>query len=677
MLIAQLSEVSKSYGAQDVLDHVHWQIGDGARVALVGRNGAGKTTLFRLLTGELEPDRGTVWIRKGAVVAAMEQEIRVEDRRTLRDEAAAGLEHLKALHREFEAVTGRMGSLREGDPEAAELVERYGHLQERLEREGGYEFESRVRAVLSGLHFQDHDLDRPLAEFSGGQKSRAMLARVLLRDPDLLLLDEPTNHLDLAAIEWLENFLIGYQGAFVLISHDRMFVNRLAGGVAEIRNHRLHQFQGNYDHFLAEREARLEEQARKYELQQAEIQRQEEFIRKNIAGQKTKQAQSRRKMLEKLERVEAPEWPASSIRMRLPEAARSAKIVVEGKDLAKAYGETTIFRDISFQVQRGQRLGLVGPNGVGKTTLVRLLVGEESQTSGTLRIGPGVQIGYAEQEQKKLQGSRSVLDEVWEVTPSVTEGEIRSFLGGFLFREDDVFKPLNALSGGERSRVALAKLVREGANFLILDEPTNHLDIESREVIESALRAFTGTILVVSHDRYFLDRVVDHVMELFADGCRIWEGGYTQYARARAEAAAAGEPAAGQARPAPAAGARRKRSGESAKTPPAAAGAAGKGEEPRESKKERVRRYEQQKRRQREEEKLRKRIEAAEARIEKLEAARERVLLEMADPEVATDPARLAALTETLRKTEAESREAIQDWEHVSMRMEALLDGDN
>ncbi len=525
MLIAQFSEVSKSFGSQDVVDNIHWQIQDRSRVALVGRNGAGKTTLFRLLTGELEVDRGNIWRQKGAVIAAMEQEVRVDDRRTLRDEAAEGLEHVKRLHREFEEVTHQMGELREGDPESEEILDRYAHLQDRLEREGGYTFESQVRSVLTGLHFTEDDLDRPLREFSGGQKSRAALARVLLRDPDLLLLDEPTNHLDLAAIEWLENFLIGYQGAFVLVSHDRMFVNRLAKGVVELRQRKLHQFVGNYDDFLAARARRLEEQAKHYELQRAEIKRQEEFIRKNIAGQKTKQAQSRRKMLAKLKRIEEPEWPASSIRMRLPEAERSARIVVDAKDLAKSYGPIKVFRDVSFQLLRGQKLGLIGPNGVGKTTLARLLIGEESQDTGTLRIGPGVQIGYAEQEQASLTGSQSVLDEVWAVTPQATEGEIRGFLGGFLFRGDDVFKPMSALSGGERSRVALAKLVREGANLLVLDEPTNHLDVESREVIESALRSFTGTVLAVSHDRYFLDRVVDHVLELRTDGCRLWEGG--------------------------------------------------------------------------------------------------------------------------------------------------------
>jgi ATP-binding cassette subfamily F protein 3 len=659
VLIAQLSEVSKAFGSQEVLEGVHWQIADGDRVALVGRNGAGKTTLFRILTGETESDAGTVWIRRGAVIAAMEQEVRIEDRRTLREEAARGLRHLEELHQEFEEVTSRLASVREGDPEGEVLVERYGHLQERLEREGGYSFEARVRSVLEGLHFREEDLDRPLAEFSGGQKSRAILARVLLRDPDLLLLDEPTNHLDLAAIEWLEGFLSEYRGAFILVSHDRMFVNRLARKVSELRHHKLNHFQGNYDQFLAERERRLEEQARRYELQQAEIQRQEEFIRRNIAGQKTKQAQSRRRMLEKLERLEAPEWPASSIRMRLPEPSRTPRVVIEVKGLAKSYGDLPVFRGLSFQLLRGEKIGLIGPNGVGKTTLVRILVGEESQSSGVVRVGNGVQIGYQEQEQRRLTGATSVLDEVWSVTPQATENEMRNYLGGFLFRGEDVFKPLNALSGGERSRVALAKLVREGANTLILDEPTNHLDIESREVIEAAVAAFSGTVLVVSHDRYFLNRVVDHILEIHADGCRKREGIYT-------ETAAPPLPAGGTSAP-PEAAPRRGRSVER-----------GRGEPPeRTEKRERVENYETQKRRKREEERLRRRIAEAEAAITALEESRESLHLEMADPHVATDAPRLAQLNDQLRDLEGKLRDALKAWEEASVRLDGFLDADN
>ncbi len=661
MLIAQLSEVTKSFGTQDVLDTVHWQIREGTRIALVGRNGAGKTTLFRLLTGETEPDRGTVWRRPGAVIAAMEQEVRVDDSPTLREEAARGLAHLEQLHEEFAVVTRDLGGMDEGDPRMPDLLEHYGRLQERLESEGGYSFEARVSAVLEGLHFQEDDLDRPLAEFSGGQKSRAALARVLLRDPDLLLLDEPTNHLDLDAIEWLEAFLASYRGAYIIISHDRMFLNRLAREVAEIRRHKLHHFQGNYDGFLAERERRLLEDEKRYELQRAEILRQEEFIRRNIAGQKTKQAQSRRRMLEKLDRLEEPEWPVSNIRMQLPEAERTARNVIEAKRLGKRYGDITVFEDLSFLILRGQKVGLIGPNGVGKSTLVRILVGEESQSRGHLRVGTGVQIGYFEQEQIKILGPQSVLEEVWKVTPQVTEGEMRNFLGSFLFRGDEVHKSLNQLSGGEKSRVALAKLVREGANVLIMDEPTNHLDIESREVFEKALAAFSGTVLVVSHDRYFLDRVVDHILELRFGGCRTWEGGYSRYATERR---AEREPGGGANRPdRPGAGSPR-------------AAADPEKERTDAAKEERKRSYEEQKRRKRDEERLRRRVAEAEGRIGDLETRREQLMMDMADPAVATDAGRLAELNRELKETEAATAEAIESWEKASVELEGFLADD-
>ncbi len=654
MLIAQLSEVFKSFGSQELLEDVHWQIREGDRISLVGRNGAGKTTLFRILAGEVDPDRGSVWRRRGAVIASMEQEVRVDDRRTLREEAARGLQHLQDLQQEHAEATLALTTLQEGDAEAESLLEHYARLQERLEREGGYSFDARIKEVLEGLHFSEADLDRPLVEFSGGQKSRAMLARVLLRDPDLLLLDEPTNHLDLDAIEWLEHFLQEYQGAYVIVSHDRMFLNRLAREVVELRYRKLHRFQGNYDAFLVERERRLEEQARRYELQQTEIKRQEDFVRRNIAGGNTKQAQARRRMLEKLERFDAPEWPASSIHMRLPEPTRCARNVVEAKRLGKRYGDLRVFSNVEFLLLRGQKIGLIGPNGVGKTTLVRLIIGEESQDEGKLRIGPGVEMGYYEQEQTHIRGSQSVLDEVWSLTPQVTENEVRAFLGSFLFRGEDVFKPLNFLSGGEKSRVALAKLVRQGANFLLLDEPTNHLDIESREVFEAALQAYAGTVLVVSHDRYFLDRVMDHVLELHADGCRLWEGGYSRYAAERRAVLAEAPPAPPRGGDDPAVLADRNA-----------------------DKEERRFGYEEQRQRKRDEEKLRRRLRDAEAEVGRLDALRQEILMEMEDPGLATEAARLADLQARLEAAQREASAAISEWERLAMRLEAFLDGDN
>ena len=653
-VLVQMNDVEKSYGTQDVLDGVHWRLLSGSRVALVGRNGAGKTTLFRLLTGEEEADRGTVQLRNGATVAAMDQELPLDAGQTLREEAARGLAHLHELEAEFEKVTQELAQAKEGE-DHQDLLDRYTYLEERLHREDVYAAGSRVDAVLEGLHFGEEDLDRPLREFSGGQKSRASLARVLLRDPDLLLLDEPTNHLDLDAIEWLESFLASWRGAYVLVSHDRVFLNRLSREVAELRGGRLHAYTGNYDDFLVERERRLEDHHRRYELQQEEIRKTETFIRKNIARASTSnRAKSRRNQLERMERIEAPEVPASSLRMRLPEPERAARNVFELKRVAKRYGESIIFRDVSFLVTRGRKVGLVGPNGVGKSTLIRLLVGEESPTEGVVRVGPGVSIGYFEQEQRALRGDTSVLDELWSVTPSATETEMRTFLGSFLFREDAVHKALHMLSGGERSRLALAKLVRRGTNVLVLDEPTNHLDLESRAVMEQALEAFQGTIVVASHDRALLRMLCDEVVALRADGCDVFDTGYEGFAEARAAARTPSPPSAPEPKAKP------LRTGD-AESP------AGEGK----------RSYEENKQRRREEARLRKRTSEAEERVMDLETRKEGLTLALADPEVLADPARVADLGRSLQAVEGEIREAMSEWERLAARLEAFLDGDN
>jgi len=560
MLLTQFSDVSKSFGGDDVLKGVSWQINDSLKAGLVGENGAGKTTLFRLLTGEMPPDSGSIVMKRGVHVGYIEQEMRAEPGATLRSEAMRAIAHVEEMEKELEALSAELsGTDHEMDAgELSDLLERYAHLHEKFEREGGYDMEHRLHEVLDGLSFLKSDLDRPLADFSGGQKTRAALARVILRTPDLLLLDEPTNHLDIHAIEWLEDFLADYEGAYIVISHDRYFLNRLAREIVELHRGQLRFYRGNYNAFLEERDARLELEWKAYTLQQDEITRMEDFVRKNIAGQKTKQAQSRRKMLDKIERLPRPAGRARVMDLRLPEPERSGRLVLELKRVSKSYDGTPVLRDISFLLQRGDKIGIIGPNGAGKTTLLRLIMGQEGQAGGDLRLGAGVTIGYFEQEQKSLRGPQSVLDEIWKVTPLVPENELRTFLGAFLFSGDDVLKPLNALSGGERSRLALARIVRTKANLLVLDEPTNHLDIPSRAVFEEALAAFEGTIVTVSHDRYFLDRVVNQILEIDDGVGRVWLGTYSDWKRRKGEASppapkAAAAPVARPAEKAPAA----------------------------------------------------------------------------------------------------------------------------
>jgi ATP-binding cassette, subfamily F, member 3 len=637
MLLAQFSGVSKAYGADPVLRNISWQITDSLKAGLVGENGAGKTTLFKLLTGEIPPDSGEVVVKRGVHIGYIEQEMKSEPGATLRSEAMRALAHMEEIERELEALGHELSRTdHEVDPdELSEMLERYSHLHERYEREGGYSMEYRLHEVLDGLSFRPEDLDRPLAEFSGGQKTRAALARVILRSPDLLLLDEPTNHLDIHAIEWLENFLADYDGAYIVISHDRYFLDRLAKETLELHLGNLRFYRGNYSAFLEEREARLELEWKAFEQQQDEIERTEAFIRKNIAGVNTKQAQSRRKMLERIERLPRPAGRARVMSLKLPEPERSGRVVLELKNVSKSYDGTPVLRNVSFLLQRGDKLGVIGPNGAGKTTLLRLILGREGQDSGDLRLGAGVNIGYFEQEQESLRGPHTLLDEIWKVTPLVTENEIRTFLGAFLFSGDDVLKPLNALSGGERSRLALARIVRTRANLLVLDEPTNHLDIPSRAVFEQALASFEGTVVTVSHDRYFLDRVVSHILEIEDGVGTVHLGNYSDRKRRKNAVEAAAAVTAAEP-PAPPKEKDRRQNGE-----------------------REVRRRGDQRR---------KKLEAIESRIEEREKEKREVAGLLEDDGIRSDRHRLKSLGERYRALEEEIAALLSEWEETQAK---------
>jgi ATP-binding cassette subfamily F protein 3 len=638
MLLAQFSNVSKSFSGDTILSGVSWQIAHDLKCGLVGENGAGKTTLFKLLTKQLEPDTGDVVVKKAVHIGLIEQEMSSPPGATLRSEAMRALSHLEETERELNELSQELSTLDDGhDPDAlADLLERYSHLHEKYEREGGFDTGHRLAMVLDGLSFTTADLDRPLAEFSGGQKTRAALARVLLRTPDLLLLDEPTNHLDIHAIEWLENFLADYEGAYIVISHDRYFLDRLAKEIVEVHQGALRQWKGNYSKFLEAREARLELEWKAYEEQESLIERTEDFIRRNLAGQKTKQAQSRRKQLEKIDRLPRPAGRSKVMNLVLPEPERSGRIVLDVKDVEKSYGVRKVLEPLTFRLQRGDKMGVIGPNGAGKTTLLRLILGQDAWDHGDIRLGAGVQIGYFEQEQKQLRGPHSVLDEAWKVTPLVTENEIRTFLGGFLFSGDDVFKPLNALSGGEKSRLALALIVRSRANFLVLDEPTNHLDIPSRAVFEEAIASFEGTVLAVSHDRWFLDRVANQILELHEGRGRLWLGNWSDYRRRRDEAAS---PAAAP-KPVPAA---------PSPPVPATSPQARARSEARADRKERDRR--------------RKEVEQLEVRIAALEAEKAAAEARLESPDATGDHTMLRELGRRHQDISRELGELIARWE--------------
>src|SRR6266550_7959250 len=527
-MLFRLSEVEKSFGAQDVLRGASLQINPGEHVGLVGRNGAGKTTIFRLVTQEETPDSGEVVRARGLKLGLLAQHTHFEVGATVHESALAAFGRLQRIEHEMHELEHRMADA--GD-DLEKILERYSDLQHQYEREGGFEYSAKAESILQGLGFDRTTWEMETEKLSGGQQNRLGLARLLLAEPDVLLLDEPTNHLDVDAVEWLEEFLLGYPSAFVIVSHDRYFLDRACRRIIELENGRASSYTGNYSDYLVEREERREAQQRAYDNQQQLIAKTEEFIRRNLAGQKTKQAKSRRTMLAKLERIDAVRGDQSSGDFRLKPIERAGNHVLTVEDTAVGYGEHVLAKDISFILRRGECLGIIGPNGSGKTTFLKTILKKIPSLAGEIRWGSKVQIGYYAQQLDDLDDRNEIIMELRRVAPpSATAGELRGFLGKFHFSGDDVYKQVGDLSGGEKGRLALAKLIYSRVNVLVLDEPTNHLDIPSREALEEALGAYEGTILTISHDRYFLDKVATQILALHGDGAaEHYNGDYTEY----------------------------------------------------------------------------------------------------------------------------------------------------
>ncbi|MFL6229999.1 MAG: ABC-F family ATP-binding cassette domain-containing protein [Pyrinomonadaceae bacterium] len=527
-MLFRLSEVHKSYGTQDVLRGASLQVNPGEHVGLVGRNGAGKTTLFRLVIGEETPDRGDIVRMRGLRLGLLEQHVDFAPGATVHESALAAFGHLQQIEHEMHVLEHRMA---EPGDELDAILERYSELQHEFEREGGFEYSARAEAILLGLGFARESWQLEVEKLSGGQKNRLGLARLLLAEPDVLLLDEPTNHLDVAGVVWLEEFLAGYRSAYVIVSHDRYFLDRCCRRIVEVEMGKASSYNGNYSAYLEEREERREAQRRAYENQQHLIAKTEEFIRRNLAGQKTKQAKSRRTMLQKMERVEAVRADAPQGNFQLKGVERTGNQALIVTELAVGYPGRVLASDITFTLKRGECLGVIGPNGSGKTTFVRTLLNKTPALGGEARWGTKVQVGYYAQQLDDLDDRNEIIMELRRIAPStVTAGELRSFLAQFLFMGDDVYKKVQDLSGGEKGRLALAKLIYSRVNVLVLDEPTNHLDIPSREALEEALASYDGTIITISHDRYFLDRVATQILALDGrGGAEHYDGDYTQY----------------------------------------------------------------------------------------------------------------------------------------------------
>ncbi len=548
MALVQLGSITKGFVGTPVLTDVSWRIQPGDKVALIGGNGAGKTTLLRIIEGEHDADSGSISRMPGLRIGTARQQTLLDasDTTPLWDVllAAAGdvaqmEERQTAILHEIE----RLSASGQDSEELTDLLEEYGLLQERFHALGGYSLESRAAAVLDGLGFVQADRGRPLASFSGGQRGRVSLARLLLAEPDLLMLDEPTNHLDIEAVEWLEEFIAGMPEAVVVVSHDRRFLDRTVTKLAALEDGKLAHYSGNYTAYREKRAEEIAAQTKAYELQAKEIARQEEFIRRNIAGNNTKQAQSRRKQLANLVRLDRPSHEPAVMKMNLSPEQPTSDVVLRVRGLDKTYPAQDgglpkhVLQQLEFAVKRGARVGIVGPNGAGKSTLLRVLAGVLSPDYGTYTWAPGVKVGFYDQDHQNLTPGQSVLDCVWEVDRLSMEEHIRTYLGRFLFRGDEVFRRVESISGGERGRASLARLLLTRPNVLMLDEPTNHLDIASRGALEDMLEGYEGTVIVVSHDRYFLDRIANELL-VIGHGDPEWVGStYTEW---RAKIAAAG-----------------------------------------------------------------------------------------------------------------------------------------
>ena len=535
-----LSGIAKRYGGQIVLADVTWGIPDGARIGLTGPNGAGKSTLLRIIAGQVEPDAGAVALPRGATVGYLPQHILGTCGVTVRAYALSAFAELHALEARRTALEQALATVDPGSDEYPRVMERYMAVCEEWDHHGRYDTESEAEAVLRGLGFRADDLDRDCAELSGGWQMRAALAQLLLRRPDILLLDEPTNYLDLEARTWLEDFLTAYPGTVIMVAHDRYFLDVTVDRIAEVLHGRVTDYPMGYSRYLEEREQRLELARQAYEEQKAEIERIEAFVHRfRYQASKAALVQSRVKQLEKIERLPPPDGHQRTLKIRLPEAARSGRAVVELRGARKRYGEVRVYDGAEVLIERGQRVALVGPNGAGKTTLLKLLAGVLPLDGGERRVGHNVALGYfAQDHAEMLDPERTALEEVVGAASVETAPHVRSLLGAFLFSGDAVEKRTAVLSGGERSRLALAKLLVEPSNCLLLDEPTNHLDLTAKEVLLEALLAYKGTLVLVAHDRYLLDRLPTQVIEVGGGKAVRYLGNYEDYLRAKASAAA-------------------------------------------------------------------------------------------------------------------------------------------
>lgn len=529
-MILSCQNISKSFGDKDVLKKVTFHINDHEKVALIGNNGAGKTTLFHIITKELDADGGEVAIKKDASIGYLSQHHDYTSTNTVYDELLVVKADVIRMEDTLRRMEEEMKHLTEETLDAH--MKAYHDKMHAFDLAGGYTYKSDIQGILRGLQFKEEDFGKPVSTLSGGERTRLLLGRILLEKPDLILLDEPTNYLDIESVRWLENYLLNVKSAVLVVSHDRYFINKIVSKVVEIEAGNSLCYEGNYEDFIAKKEVWLQSRLAAYENQQREIKHQEEVITKlrSFNREKSvKRADSRQKLLDRIERIDKPVEERTDMQFTLSPTITSGNDVLAVENLAKFYGDRTLFSNVSFEIKRGEHIALIGQNGTGKTNILKIINGLIDADNGDVKLGTNVTIGYFDQQSRVLDENKTVFDEISDTYPKLTQTEIRNVLAAFLFTGDEVFQPIRSLSGGERGRVVLAKLMLSGANFLILDEPTNHLDMVSKEVLEEALNAYTGTVLYVSHDRYFINRTASRILHL--DGCKVtsYQGDYDYF----------------------------------------------------------------------------------------------------------------------------------------------------
>ena len=630
MIILQANKIERSFAGEVLFDNINLQVDERDRIALVGKNGAGKSTLLKILVGEEEPTSGEINKKKDISLSYLAQDSRFESENTIYDEMLHVFDDLRRTEKQLRQMELEMGE--KSGEDLDKLMSDYDRLSENFRQAGGFTYEADIRAILNGFKFDESMWQMKIAELSGGQNTRLALAKMLLEKPNLLVLDEPTNHLDIETIAWLENYLVNYSGALIIVSHDRYFLDKVATITLDLTKHSLDRYVGNYSRFVELKEQKLATEAKNYEKQQKEIAALEDFVNRNLVrASTTKRAQSRRKQLEKMERLDKPEAGKKSANMTFQSEKTSGNVVLTVENAAIGYDGEILSDPINLDLRKMNAVAIVGPNGIGKSTFIKSIVDQIPFIKGEKRFGANVEVGYYDQTQSKLTPSNTVLDELWNDFKLTPEVEIRNRLGAFLFSGDDVKKSVGMLSGGEKARLLLAKLSMENNNFLILDEPTNHLDIDSKEVLENALIDFDGTLLFVSHDRYFINRVATHVLELSENGTTLYLGDYDYYVEKKAEV-------------------------EMIQTEEISTTNQAKEASP-------VNDYQAQKESQKEARKLMRQIESLEAEIEELESQSQAISEQMLET---NDAGKLMELQAELDKICHRQEEAMLEWEELS-----------